>query len=115
MLRTIVAPVAAFILAAVLWVSQCSGPKPSVVGRPRVAVPEQPGDPYRVEGTIRNDGPGHGEVRVSFRLIDRASGEAYQKDDDVQLERGETARASVEIPAPPADYEAEIEAQYPPR
>jgi hypothetical protein len=114
-LRIIAVPIVAFVLAAVLWVSQCSGPRPSVVGQPRVTAPEQPGDPYRVEGTIRNDGPGHGEVRLSFRLIDKASGEAYQKEDELQLEGGQTARAVVEMPAPPGDYAAEIEAQYPPR
>jgi hypothetical protein len=115
MLRAIAAPIVAFALVAVLWVSQCSGPKPSVTGPARVTAPEQPGDAYRVEGTIRNDGPGHGDVRVSFKLIDRASGEAYEKDDEVHLERGDTVRVAVEMPAPPADYAAEIEAEYPPR
>jgi hypothetical protein len=115
MLRITAASIVAFVVAAVLWVSQCSGPKPSVVGQPRVMAPEQPGDPYRVEGTIRNDGPGHGEVRVTFRLVDKSSGEAYQKDDELQLEGRQTARAVVDMPAPPGDYAAEIEAQYPPR
>jgi hypothetical protein len=113
MLRVGLLSILAVVLAT-LWVSQCSGPKPSVVGSARVEAPQQPGDPYRVEASIRNDGPGHGEARVTFRLIDAGAGAAYQKDEPVELERGETARVVVEIPAPPGDYAADVDVQYPP-
>ena len=115
MLRGIVVPVVVFIVAAGLWVSQCSGPRPSVVGSPRVVAPQQPGDTYKVETTIRNDGPGHGQARVTVRLKDTASGEAYSRDQGVELERGETARVVVELAAPLGSYEPEVEAEYPPR
>jgi len=115
MLKTIGLPILAFVVAAVLWVSQCSGPKPMLVGSPQVEPPDQPGDPYRVRTTVRNSGPGHGEVRVTVRLIDSASGEAYQKDDTLQLQPSETARVVVEIPAPPSDYEPDVEVESPPR
>jgi hypothetical protein len=85
-----------------------------VIGSPRVAGPDQPGEPYRVEATIRNAGPGHGEARVTFRLVEAASGEAYQRDEQVQLEPGETASVVVEIAAPPGSYAAKVDAQYPP-
>jgi hypothetical protein len=100
--------------AAALWVAQCSGPKPVLVEPARVEAPDQPGDPYKVTATVRNTGPGHGQVRVTFRLIDDDADAAYQKDESVQLERGETTHVIVEIPAPPATYRAEVEAEYPP-
>jgi len=59
-------------------------------------------------------GPGHGQIRVRFRLIDDAGDASYQKDEAVELERGETMRVVVEIPAPPATYRSEVEAEYPP-
>jgi hypothetical protein len=113
-LRAVVLPLLLFAVVAVVWVSQCSGPHPSVDGAPRVTAPVQPGDSYKVEAAIRNDGPGHGEARVTIRLIDTASGQAYEKQEPVDLEHGETARVIVEIPAPVADYRPEVEVVYPP-
>lgn len=115
MVRAIVLPILAFAVAAVLWVGQCSGPQPTVVGAPRVEEPEQPGDRYKVEATVQNGGFGQGEVRVVVRLVEKDSGEAYRKDEPLQLERGETARVVVELPAPPGEYEPEVEVEYPPR
>jgi hypothetical protein len=113
-LRAMVVPIATFAVLAVLWVTQCSGPRPTVIGAPQVQAPARPGDPLRVQATVRNDGPGHGEVRVTFRLRDPASGEAYQDDETVQLDRGETARVVGEIRAPPGSYEPEVQVEYPP-
>ena len=115
MLRSIAFSILGFVAASALWVSQCSGPKPVFIGAPRVDSPQQPGDPYRVEATIRNEGLGHGEARVTFRLVDQASHEAYLKDEPIQLERGETAHVIVEILAPPADYQPRVDVEYPPR
>ena len=114
MLRGTFILLVAFAVAAVLWTTQCSGPRPSVVGAPRVSAPAQTGDPYRVEATIRNTGTGHGEARAVIRLVDVRTREAYQQQTPVQLEPGETARVAVEIPAPPGDYEPEVEVEYPP-
>lgn len=97
-----------------LWVVQCSGPRPEVVGAPSVRVPEQPGQPYVVEATVRNAGPGHGEIQVTARLRDRASGRTYQETDRTQLEAGDEARVAIPIHAPQADYEPRIEIEYPP-
>jgi hypothetical protein len=97
-----------------LWVARCSGPWPVVDGPPLVRAPQQPGQPYQVEATIRNTGPGHGEVQVTFSLRDRASGKTYQHIDRAQLEAGEVAHLAVEIPAPPGDYESTVHVDYPP-
>src|SRR4051794_37840314 len=69
-LRTVLLSIGGFAIVSTLWVLQCSGPQPTTVGAPLVQAPDQPGDPYKVEATVRNDGPGHGEARVLFRLID---------------------------------------------
>ena len=97
-----------------LWVNQCSGPRPELVGNPTVRAPDRPGDAYHVEATVRNSGPGHGEVQVIFRLRDRATGRLYQRDETAQLDRGEQANVVAEIFAPPAEYEPEVDVQYPP-
>jgi len=114
MLRAVLMPMAALAVVAVLWVNQCSGPQPHVVGAARLEEPAQRGDPYRVGVTIRNDGKGHGEVRVTARLVDKGSGQDYQRDEPVQLDNGETARVVVEVPAPPGDYDPQVEVKYPP-
>ncbi|SRR6266508_5567303 len=97
-----------------LWVSQCSGPRPELVGAPVVQPPDQPGEAYHVQAVVRNAGPGHGEVQVVARLRDRATGRSYQHDETAQLEPGEQAGIVVEIFAPPGDYEPQVEVVYPP-
>src|SRR5215208_4023872 len=104
-----------FGMVMALWVTQCSGPRPVVVGEPMVRAPDQPGEPYQVEARITNEGPGHGEVRVIVRLENRSTGQAYQKDETLELDRGEDARVVVEINAPPADYAPHVQVEYPPR
>jgi hypothetical protein len=97
-----------------LWVSQCSGPRPVIDGAPVVRPPEQDGQPYRVDATIRNAGPGHGEVQVTVSLRDRASGQTYERVDHAQLEAGDQTHVAVEIAAPLADYEPQVHVEYPP-
>ena len=97
-----------------LWVGQCSGPRAAVDGLPTVLAPEQPGQPYRVVAAIRNTGPGHGEVQVTFRLRDRATGQTYQHIDRAQLEPGSLIQVVAEIPALPGDYEPSVQVDYPP-
>jgi hypothetical protein len=97
-----------------LWVSQCSGPRPVVDSAPVVLPPEQPGQPYRVDVAIRNAGPGHGEVQVTFSLRERTTGKTYQRIDHAQLESGDLTHVAVEIPAPQGDYEPAVQVDYPP-
>jgi hypothetical protein len=113
-MRVFLVSILAFAAAAPLWVTQCSGPKPVIVGAAQVEAPDQPGDSYKVTATVTNAGSGHGQVRVRFRLINEDADASYQRDESVGLERGETTRVVVEIPAPPATYRSEVEAEYPP-
>ena len=101
-------------ILTVLWVMNCSGPQPSV-SNVRLIEPSNQGAPYRIESLIQNEGRGHGQVAVKFRLRDRTTEQTIQEDRKAVLEPGETARVSAEIQAPPGDYAPEVEAEYPPR
>jgi hypothetical protein len=96
-----------------LWVANCSGPRPAV-SDVRLVPPAGEGAPYRVEALVRNTGRGHGEVVVEVRLRDASSGVVIQKEEQVALDAGETARVISEIPAPRGSYTPEVNAVYPP-
>ena len=96
-----------------LWVANCSGPRPAV-SDVRLVSPAGEGAPYRVEALVRNTGRGHGEVVVEVRLRDTASGAVMQKEEQVTLDAGETARVISDVPAPPGSYTPEVQAVYPP-
>lgn len=114
MIGRTIGPLALLLVLAGLWVANCSGPRPSVADV-QVTAPRAEGEPYLVGALIRNEGRGHGEVKVSFRLRDRASGQTVEQGAKVDLEDGETTRLVVEIQAPPGDYAPMVEAIYPPR
>jgi len=97
-----------------LWINRCSGPRAEVVGPPIVRAPQAPGEAYHVEATVRNAGPGHGEVQVTVRLRDRASGRGYESEQTAQLEAGEQVSVVAEIFAQPGTYEPQVEVSYPP-
>jgi hypothetical protein len=96
-----------------LWVTQCSGPQPVVVGDPTIRPPAQAGQPYEVEATVANTGPGHGQVQVTFRLRDTSNGRAYERLEQAALEPGERTRVVAEFDVAEADYTPEVEVQYP--
>ena len=100
-------------VAGALWVQNCSGPRPTV-DAVQVVAPTQAGDPYRVRALIRNQGSGEGQVDVVLRLREPGTGRGYQADEKAELQPGEASWVSAEIAAPPAEYGAEAEAQYPP-
>lgn len=112
--RPVLGSLIAVVAAAFLWAANCSGPRPSVLST-RLFEPEQPGDPYRIEATVRNGGPGHGEVNLLFGLVDPAGGPPYLETKQVQLAPGETARVVAEVPAPEGNYQPKVEVEYPPR
>ncbi len=114
MLRGALLSLIGFAVLATLWVTQCSGPRPVLLGPASLQAPEQPGEAYRVEAAIHNAGIGHGEARATVRLVDVRSNAAYQTQTSVQLEPGETAKIVVDIPAPMADYRPEVQVEYPP-
>ena len=102
------------IAVPVLWVLKCSGPEPTV-GDLRMVPPPGEGAPYLVEALVRNSGPGHGQVAVTFRLVDRKTGHTVEEDRKAQLEPGEASWVSAQIYAPPSEYEPHVEVSYPAR
>jgi hypothetical protein len=98
----------------VFWVAECSGPRP-VVGDVRLLAPTVDGGPYRVEASVTNAGRGHGEVAVTVKIQDQASGRTVQTDRKLDLDAHESTRILADIPAPPATYVPTVEAVYPPR
>lgn len=104
-----------FVLAlAVLWVVGCSGPRLEVTDT-RLTAPTSEGAPYCLEATIKNQGWGHGQVNVTVRLRDKATGQTVQDDRKAELRPNETTRVAIELIAPPGAYEPEVEVDYPPR
>jgi hypothetical protein len=102
------------ILLSVLWVWHCSGARP-VVADVQLASPAAVGAPYRVEVVLRNEGFGGGQVEMTVRLRDRASGHTVQQTQKIALDEGETTLAVAEILAPAGDYAPAVEVKYPPR
>jgi hypothetical protein len=99
------------LLAAML--AACPGPRPSVE---RVSVEHRPQEGlYRLSVTVRNGGRGEGQAEVTARLRDRESGRLFQKDDHVALGPRQQVMVTIDIEAPPGDYEPFARAEYPPR
>lgn len=96
-----------------LWVVNCTGPRPAVADV-SVAAPTAPGAPYQVAALVRNQGWGHGQVQVIFRLRDKATGQTVQVAAPATLEAGETTRITAELQAPPGDYAPAVVVEYPP-
>lgn len=87
---------------------------PVIVSNVRLTAPTTDDAPYRIEATISHNTPG-GPAGISFRLRNRASGEIIQSNGQVQLAPGVALVAVGEVQAPRADYQPEVEVQYPPR
>lgn len=104
----------AVIAATILWVVNCSGPQPAVTGV-QVRPPDAPGAPYVLEASLENRGRGQGQVAVTGRLIDRATGRTYEESARTDLAPRERSIVAIPFNAPPGEYEGEVEALYPPR
>src|SRR5690349_1626522 len=96
------------------WLAECTGLRP-VVSDTRLVPPAVADGPYRVEANVTNDGRGHGEVAVTIKIRDQASGQSFQTDRKLDLDSHETTHIIADIPAPPAAYTPTVEAVYPPR
>ncbi len=114
MMRRVLASFGVAALAIVLWILNCTGPKP-VVESARVVPPAADGQPYRVEATIRNTWRGQGEVTVNVQLRDRATGHTVQQHEQVMLDPWATVIVVSEIQAPKAEYVPLVSAEYPQR
>jgi hypothetical protein len=112
--RAALATAALVLVTLALWIANCSGPQPRVSDI-RLQAPAGEGEPYAVQAVVENRGWGEGEVGITARLRDRASGRTLQQDESLHLQKGEVAQVLVLIAAPKADYTPELEAEYPPR
>jgi hypothetical protein len=102
------------VAVAWLWTAQCSGPMASVV-ETQVEPPDAPGAPFRLAATVQNGGSGHGQVSLTFRLRDKASGRTYENQEKASLDEHETTVITSEIHAPLGQYEPDVQVEYPPR
>jgi hypothetical protein len=95
-------------LIALLLLAAACGPRPKVV---RVEVRREAGRVVALV-EVENKG-GEGEVSVVVRLRERASGRLLAKEESFPVERRKSFTAAIPIEAPPGDYEASAEADYP--
>jgi hypothetical protein len=108
-----VGPAIAVLGLCTLWVLNCSGPRPTVT-HALLIPPRTTAGPYEAQALVSNDGHGHGQVDVTFRLRNTLTGQTMQTDSKVVLQSGETSRVIVSIPAPPGSYTLGVAASYPP-
>jgi len=87
---------------------------PVLVTNTRLVEPNVDGNPYRLEATLRRDGPA-GTVNVTFRLRNRATGERVERSSAVELQPGMALVVVAEFQAPQADYAPEVEVSAPAR
>jgi hypothetical protein len=106
-------PAIAVLALCTLWVVNCSGPRPTVT-HALLIPPRTTAGLYEAQALVHNDGPGHGQVDVTFRLRNTVTGQTVQTESRVDLQSGETSRVIVRIPAPPGSYTLDVAASYPP-
>ena len=104
------------LLAAVMavFLFRCEGPRPAI----RNVRLEREGAGWRVGTELVNEGHGDGQVEVTFRLRELATGRTWQAERRVALAPHERVEVSEPVDAPEAAdgrYAAEVEAKYPPR
>lgn len=100
------------VAALMLLLGACSGPRVTVTD-----VALEPGPQrgyYRVAVKLGNTG-GPGEVKLTVRLRNRASGAVLSQDRGVGVRPGDQVDMVVDLAAPPAEYTVEAEVEYPPR
>jgi hypothetical protein len=105
----------ALLLALAVSLAACRGPAPVVV-RQELQPPQRPNDPYTLVVTIENRSGGEGQAEVTARLLSTATHEtAAQTSQDVTLRPHETVQVTLDLqPGAPGDYDATVEAEYPP-
>ena len=105
-----------------LLLSGCLGPKPVLVGDPVVEPPPRGSDqPFKVQATFHNEGPGEGQVEVEANLTNKDTGEFIAKETkQIEMQTGDTVNVLFEITLPPSakdldpeKIEVEVDAHYP--
>jgi len=98
---------------ALLLVAGCGGPH-ARVSNVRVEPSPTPGR-IRVEARVENLGRGEGQVEAQIRLRDRRTGRAIAAERNLELRPHGTVALVADVEAPPGDYSAEVDAEYPPQ
>jgi hypothetical protein len=115
-----VAGVLLLVLGA-LVLTACLGPNP-VVRDYAVQPPAQgSGQPYRVDVTLANEGPGGGQVELEVSLANKQTGDIIaQQSQEVDLQKDKTVQVVVTLDVPqsarnltPDDIQVQVEAHYP--
>jgi hypothetical protein len=112
-LLTFACVLGAIVVLAVLWTANCSGPQPKVI-EASFRAPENPDHPYSVSAIVSNDSRGRGQVSVTFRLKDKASGLEYEKEASAELKPHDQVVVETDIDAPEGDYTLDVDVEYPP-
>jgi len=109
------------LLLALLALSGCLGPKPVLRGyevEPPAAGSDQP---YKIDATIANEGPGAGQVEVEVNMSNKQTGEFLAKENkEVEMQMDEIVHVLIEIDLPPSaqdlnpdNIKVEVDAHYP--
>lgn len=100
-------------LILALLLGACQGPRPTVRDV-RVAAGPLPGR-VRVTAVVANQSRGEGQIDVRIQLRDRKSGKVVEESRDLDLRGKERVELAADVEAPAGDWEARVEAEYPPR
>ena len=110
----------ALLVALLLTTTACLGPKP-VVEKFDSHSPTGPDQPFKVEATVSNSGPGSGQVEVEVTLSNKQDGTIIIRDQkDVDLQKGDTENVLFNLDLPPsaenldpASIDVKVDAHYP--
>ncbi|HST05737.1 MAG TPA: hypothetical protein VLQ48_13510 [Chloroflexia bacterium] len=109
------------LLLGALVLTACLGPKP-VVRDYAVQPPAQGTDePYQVDVTVANEGPGGGQIELEVDLVNKQSGVIIaQQTQEVDLQKDNVVQVVVMLDVPesardltPDDIKVQVDAHYP--
>ena len=114
-------PGMALLLVVALALTACLGPKPVVRDYTVQTPPPGSGQPYQVDVTLANDGPGGGQVLVEVDLANKQSGVIIaQQTQEVDLQKDKTVQVVLTLDIPqsaqelsPDDIQVQVDAHYP--
>lgn len=99
----------------------CLGPKPVLQSYTTKPPPPNSDQPYSIDATITNAGPGSGQVEVVVSLTNKQNGQTIVQDaKDIDLAQDETQHVVFNIDLPlsarsldPSQIKVDIDAHYP--
>jgi len=104
------------VLALTTILTACYGPSPRVVSK-ELQPPQTPGGPYTLYVTVQNQSNGEGQAQITARLRSRTTQlTVAEGDQTVTFQPHETIQVAFQLQVKSlGDYEATVEAQYPPQ